>query len=64
MNRAKVRSGSCFQGSKKARLNGSGAIALDSVFLLPSLVFVYLLTKAWFSALTGRLLATLLAKQA
>jgi len=40
MNRAKVRSGT-FQGSKKARLNGSGAIALDSVFLLPSLVFVY-----------------------
>jgi len=28
MNRAKVRSGS-FQGSKKARLNGSGAITLD-----------------------------------
>jgi len=28
MNRAKVRSGT-FQGSKKARLNGSGAIALD-----------------------------------
>jgi len=43
MNRAKVRSGSCFQGSKKARLNGSGAIALDWKQKIPfsSLAFVY-----------------------
>jgi hypothetical protein len=40
MNRAKVRSGT-FQGSKKARLNGSGAITLDwkqkNVFLFSGL---------------------------
>jgi len=42
MNRAKVRSGT-FQGSKKARLNGSGAIALDWLKqkTFSSLAFVY-----------------------
>jgi len=43
MNRAKVRSGT-FQGSKKARLNGSGAITLDWLkqkTVSSSLAFVY-----------------------